>query len=180
MDRMQHNRAVRQLCAALRSTGLATWTLASYQTTDSTEPEPAVNGFTREVLTASRSMLYACECLEDALSPERPSLPDEGEPGTVLCRAAWQTIRSWRRPTGTTADRDHIIEHLTAATEALGQAAYNLSFQAREPCGERLSTARSHLTEATSYLTKACRAPAADPGLPQSAPMRSEADGGTA
>lgn len=179
MAPMQHNRAVRQLCSALRSTGLATWGLASYQTTDSTGPRPAVNGFTREVLTAARSMLYACECLEYALSAERPGLPDAGEPGTVLCRAAWQTIRSWRHPKGTTADRDHITGQLTTATEALAQAAHNLSFQAHELCGERLSAARSHLSEAACYLTKARHTPSPDPCSPKSAPARPEAAGGT-
>lgn len=179
MAPMQHNRAVRQLCSALRSTGLATWGLACYQTTDSTGPGPAVTSFTREVLTAARSMLYACECLEDALSAERPSLPDESEPGTILCRAAWKTIRSWRRPTGTTADRDHITGQLTTATEALAQAAHNLSFQAHQPCAERLSTAHSHLSQAACCLTKARHTPSPDPRPPKSAPAQPKARGGT-
>jgi hypothetical protein len=160
MEPREHTRAVRQLCSALRNTGVATWGLAYYQTTDSTEPATAVTHFRQEVIAASRSMLNASECLEDALAAERRGVPNENEPGEVLCRTAWKTIRSWRRPTGTTADRDLVIEQLTQATETLGQAAHNLSFQAPEARGERLCTARSYLTDAAFCLTKARHAPA--------------------
>jgi hypothetical protein len=178
MEPREHNRAVRQLCSALRNVGVATWGLAYYQTTDSTAPEHAITHFLQEVITASRSMLNASECLEDALAAERRGVPDESEPGEVLCRAAWKTIRSWRRPVGTTADRDHVIEQLTTATEALGQAARNLSFQAQEACGDRLGTACSHLSDATFCLTNACRVPAIDPCPSHSAHVRPGIDGG--
>ena len=173
-----HSRAVRHLCFALRDVGLGTWGLAYYQTTDTGAPSSVMTDFLQQVTAASESMLIAFGRLEDVLPAEPLSLPDSSDPGTALCQAARQAIRSWRRPTGTTADREQVIRQLKAATEALAQGARGLSFQAQDPYGDRLVTVCSYLSQATSSLTSTLQDPAADPNLPNPANVRPEAHGG--
>lgn len=155
MDPAGHGRAVSQLYSALRDLGIAARGLARYQTADG-PPGPAAGQFAAHLTRSSRLLLDANSRLDGVLAAEGiGGLPDDGEPGTVLCRAARDAILAWRQPAGTEADRDATVKLLITATWFLAVGALSLAVYAPRHRAFGLRAAANCLAEVTACLTLA-------------------------
>jgi len=155
MDPAEHNRAISQLYSVLRDLGIATRGLARYQTTGN-PARPASLDFRRLVAASADQLLRASESLDCVLAAEGlGTVPDPDEAGALLCRATRNAIISWRRPTGTGAERDTTVERLISAIGFLGAATRNLATHAPRRRAIELHTVAAILGEVTACLSKA-------------------------
>jgi hypothetical protein len=163
----RHSRAIGQIYSTLRDLGIATRGLARYQIAD---PGPVSAQFTQQITVSARRLLDAWEHLDGELAAEGlGTLPDDSEPGTVLCRAARNAILAWRQPEGTAADRNTTVEHLTTAIWFLAIGALNLAGYAPRRRTIKLRAVANGLAEVAACLTQAIQAPAHDPAPGQDA-----------
>ena len=155
MEPAEHGRAVSQLYSTLRDLGIATRGLARYQTAG-TSPGPAAGEFPHH-LTRSAGLLFdADRRLDGVLAAESlGTLPDDDEPGTLLCRAARDAILAWRQPTGTAADRDTTVKVLITAIWFLAVGALGLAVYAPRHRTFELRAVANTLAEVTACLTLA-------------------------
>jgi hypothetical protein len=155
MDPAEHNRAISQLYSVLRDLGIATRGLARYQTTGNPAC-PASPDFRRLVAASANQLLRASESLDCVLAAEGlGTVPDPDEAGALLCRATRNAIISWRRPTGTGAERNTTIERLISAIGFLGAATRSLATHAPRRRAIELHTVAAILGEVTACLSKA-------------------------
>jgi hypothetical protein len=160
MDPAASGRAISQLHSVLRDLGIATRGLARYQTTGHPR-DPASPEFPRLVAAGAQQLLEAWESLDGVLAAEGPGpVPDPGEPGAVLCRAARTAITAWRQPAGSSADRDTTIERLITAIGCLCAATQCLVTCAPRQPTMKLHAADACLAKATACLTRAIQPPA--------------------
>ena len=163
MDPAEHNRAISQLYSVLRDLGIATRGLARYQTTGNPAC-PASLDFRRLVAASADQLLRASESLDCVLAAEGlGTVPDPDEAGALLCRATRNAIISWRRPTGTGAERDTTVERLISAIGFLGAATRSLATHAPRRRAIELHTVAAILGEVTACLSKASQ-PSQGPG----------------
>jgi hypothetical protein len=157
-----HARAVSQMYSVLRDLGIAVRGLARYQTAG-TPPAPASPQFTPYLAASDRWLLDAWQHLDGVLAAEGlGTLPDAGEPGTVLCHAVRNAILAWRQPEGTAADRDTTVEHLITAIWFLAIGALSLAAYAPRRRTIELHAVANSLAEAAACLTQAIQEPADD------------------
>ena len=153
-----HARAVSQMYSVLRDLGIAARGLARYQTAG-TPPTPASPQFASYLTASDRWLLDAWQHLDGVLAAEGlGTLPDDGEPGTVLCQAARNAILSWRQPEGTAADSDTTVEHLITAIWFLAIGALSLAAYAPRRRTIELRAVANSLAEAAACLTQAVQA----------------------
>jgi hypothetical protein len=163
LDPARHQRAVSQLYSVLRDLGIAARGLAAWQA-PGTPTGPVPREFARHVTAGARRLLDAWNCLDGVLAFEGLSpLPDPGEPGAALCHAARNVIPAWRRPSGTSADRDTTIRHFITATGYVSAATLGLASYAPRRTAIDLRAARASLAEATANMSAAIEGTAADP-----------------
>jgi len=156
MESTGHGRAVSQLYSTLRDLGIATRGLASYQMADA----PPDAEFRWHVTRGARSLLDANSRLEGVLAAESlSSVPDDHEPGILLCRAARNAILAWRQPIGTAADRDATVKLLITAIWFLAVGALGLAVYAPRHRILELRAAANCLAEVTACLTLAIQKP---------------------
>jgi hypothetical protein len=160
-----HARAVSQMYSVLRDLGIAARGLARYQTAG-TPPTPASAQFASNLTASDRWLLDAWQHLDGVLAAEGlGTLPDGGEPGTVLCQAARNAILAWRQPEGTAADRDATVEHLITAIWFLAIGALILAAYAPRRRTIELRAVANSLAEVAACLTQAVQ-PATDDNTP--------------
>jgi hypothetical protein len=170
LDPGTHHRAVRQLSSAVRDLGIAARGLTAWQLAGS-PPGATPAGLAGHVSSAAELLLSAWSRFSDVLAFEGAGeLPDPDEPGAVLCRAARDTILAWRRPSGTSHDRDTVLRQLTAATGFLSAAMASLAACAPRHRAIALQAAGTDLTAAITCLSEAIGetgcGPATGPGRP--------------
>ena len=108
-------------------------------------------------------MVDAWQHLDGVLAAEGlGTLPDDGEPGTVLCQAARSAILAWREPEGTAADCDTTVEHLITAIWFLAIGALSLAAYAPRRRTIELRAVANSLAEVAACLTQAIQEPADD------------------
>jgi hypothetical protein len=170
MSPAEHNRALSQLHSILRDLGIATRSLAHYQTTGH-PADPAPPGFPQHVAASAERLLDACQHLDDVLAAEGlGSVPDLDESGAMLCQAARAAITAWRHPVGTSTERDTTIEQFITAVGFLAAAALSLTADARRRHTISLRAVAASMTGVTACLSKALPADAsahADPEIPR-------------
>jgi hypothetical protein len=171
MEPAESGRAVGQLSSVLRDLGIATRGLARYQITGH-PADPAPLGFSRLVASGAEHLLEAWQRLDGVVAAEGfGPVPDPGEPGAVLCGAARTAIIAWRRPAGTSADRDATVGWLITAIGYLSTATRCLITRAARQRTIELCGVDADLVQASTCLARAMRLPAGDP------PPRSGRDG---
>ena len=144
--------------SVLRDLGIAARGLARYQTAG-TPPAPASPQFAPHLTASDRWLLDAWQHLDGVLAVEGlGTLPDDGEPGTVLCQAARNAILAWRQPEGTAADRDATVEHLITAIWFLAIGALSLAAYAPRRRTIELRAVANSLAEVAACLTQAIQA----------------------
>jgi hypothetical protein len=154
MDLLAHNRAVWQLRSVLRDLDVATRGVARYRVTEGSPP--ADLGFRSRVTAVSQLLFKASNDLGGVPTGKGTnSVPDDGDPGAVLCQAAREVIRAWRQPRGGRACRDAAIEQFAAALAALAQAARGLADRARPPLADHLRAVHECLGDAIFCLAGA-------------------------
>jgi hypothetical protein len=152
MEPAEHSRAISQLYSTLRDLGIATRGLARYHTS----PGPAPADFPRHLTRSARLLLDANQRLDGVLAAEGlGTLPDEAEPGTLLCRATRDAILAWRQPEGTAAERDTTVSLLITALWFLAVGALSLAVYAPRYRTFELRAAANCLAEVTACLTLA-------------------------
>ena len=172
-----HARAVSQMYSVLRDLGIAVRGLARYQTAG-TPPAPASPQFAQHLTASDRWLLDAWQHLDGVLAAEGlGTLPDDGEPGTVLCQAARNAILAWRQPEGTAADRDTTIEHLITAIWFLAIGALSLAAYAPRRRTIELRAVANSLAEVAACLTQAVQAATDDNAPGQSTEPARNLDG---
>jgi hypothetical protein len=156
-------RAISQLHSVLRDLGIATRGLARYQTTGH-PADPAPPGYSRLVASGAKHLLEAWQRLDGVIAAEGfGPVPDPDEPGAVLCRAAQTAIIAWRRPAGTSADREATIGWLITAIGYLSAATQCLIACAARQRTIELCGVDADLVQASTCLARAMRLPADDP-----------------
>jgi hypothetical protein len=155
MDPASHNLAISQLYSILRDLGIATKGLARYQTTGH-PASPASQDFRQLVASSAERLLRASESLDGVPAAEGlEAVPDPEEPGTLLCRATRNAITAWRQPSGTSAERDAIVEPLITAIGFLSAATRSLATYAPRRRTIELHAVAAILGEVTARLAKA-------------------------
>jgi hypothetical protein len=155
LDPHRHDRAVSQLYSTLRDTGIAARGLAAWHP-DSDQPGTAPGEFVRHVTAAAGWLLTAWHGLEGVLAAEGIGLlPDPDEPGAALCHAARGTIRAWRQPSGTAADRDTAVRRLITAVGFLSAGALGLATYGPPDRAADLQAVCAGLAEVTADLAAA-------------------------
>jgi hypothetical protein len=159
MDPAEFGRAVSQLHSVLRDLGIATRGLGRFQTTGH-PADPAPPEFSQLVAAGAQQLLNGWESLDGVVASEGLGpVPDPGEPGTVLCRAARNAIAAWRQPAGSAADRDATLERLVAAIGFLSAATRSLITYAPRQRTIELHAVDAALAEATATLARAIQPP---------------------
>jgi hypothetical protein len=153
LDPDRHHRAVSQLYSTVRDLGIAVRGLAAWQPAGPS-PGTAPAEFERHVTAAAEVLLLsAWSRFTDVLDFEGAGgLPDPDEPGTALCYAARDAILSWRRPSGSSHDRDATLRQLIAASESLSAAIASLATCAPRQRAIGLQAAGADLARATTSL----------------------------
>jgi hypothetical protein len=165
METAQFNRVLSQLYSVLRDLGIATRGLARYQITEN-PADPASLSFPQHVQAGAQHLLNTWQRLDGVLIAEDfDPVPDPEEPGAALCQAARTAITAWRRPAGTSTDRDTTMERLVAALGFLAAAAKNLAAYAPRQRTIELLMVGTGLAEATACLRRAIQARADDAAL---------------
>ena len=160
IDPAKLGRAISQLHSVLRDLGIATRGLVRFETTGH-PADPAPPGFSQLVEAGAQRLLMGWESLDGVIAAEGLGpVPDPGEPGAVLCRAARNAITAWRQPTGSGADRDATIERLIAAIGYLSAASRCLITYAPQQRTIELHAVDAALAEATASLARAIQPPA--------------------
>jgi hypothetical protein len=156
LDPDRHHRAISQLYSTVRDLGIAVRGLAAWQPADSS-PGAAPAEFGRLVTAAAEVLLLsAWSRFADVLDFEGAGgLPDPDEPGTALCYAARDAILSWRRPSGSSHDRDATLRQLITATGSLSAAMASLATCAPRHRAIGLQAAGADLAGAIASLTTA-------------------------
>jgi hypothetical protein len=156
LDPDRHRRAVSQLYSTVRDLGIAVRGLAAWQPAGP-PPGAAPAGLGRHVTSAAELLrLSAWSRFTGVLDFEGAGgLPDPDEPGTALCRAARDAILSWRRPSGSSHDRDATIRQLIAALGSLSTATASLAACAPRQRTISLQAAGADLAAAITSLTAA-------------------------
>jgi hypothetical protein len=164
LDPDRHRRAVSQLYSTVRDLGIAARGLAAWQPAGSS-PGAAPAEFGRLVTSAAELLLLsAWSRFTDVLDFERAGeLPDPDEPGTALCHAARDAILSWRRPSGSSHDRDATLRRLIAAIGCLSAAMASLAACAPRHRAISLQAAGADLAAAITSLTAAIGEDSCDP-----------------
>ena len=156
MEPIGHGRAASQLYSTLRDLGIATRGLARYETADA-PPDPE---FRSHITRGARLLLDANSRLDGVLAAEGlGSVPDDREPGILLCGAARNAILAWRQPAGTSADRDATVKLLITAVWFLAVGALGLAVYAPRHRIFELRTVANCLAEVTACLTLAIQKP---------------------
>jgi hypothetical protein len=164
LDPRRHDRAVSQLHSVLRDAGIAARGLAAWRP-DGDPPGPAAGEFARHVTAAAGWLLTAWNSLDGVLAAEGIApLPDPDEPGAVLCHAARITVRAWRQPSGTAADRDATVRRLITVTGFLSAGALGLATYAPPRRAAALQAVCAYLAEVTADLAAAVQDTGNDPG----------------
>jgi hypothetical protein len=159
MDPAESGRAASQLHSVLRDLGIATRGLARFQT-NGRPADPAPLEFSRLVAAGAQRFVEAWESLDGVVAAEGlGAVPDPGEPGAVLCRAARNTITAWRQPTGTSEDRDTTVRRLIAATGYLSAATQCLITFAPRQRAIALRAVDAAMAAATARLSGAIQPP---------------------
>jgi len=159
LDPAKLGRAVSQLHSVLRDLGIATSGLGRFQITGH-PADPAPPGFSQLVEAGAQRLLNGWESLNGVVAAEGLGpVPDPGEPGAVLCRAARNAITAWRHPAGTSADRDATVERLVAAIGYLSAATRCLITYAPRQRAIELQAVDAALAEATARLARAIQPP---------------------
>lgn len=156
MDPAGHGRALSQLHSILRDLGIATRSLARYQTTGY-PADPPPPDFPQHVAASAERLLDACQQLDGVLAAEGLGpVPDLGEPGAMLCRAARTAITAWRQSADTSAERDITVEQLITAVGFLAAAGRSLTV-----CAPRRRTiCLPEVAAILTGVTAACPGPA--------------------
>jgi hypothetical protein len=164
LDPDRHRRAISQLYSTVRDLGIAVRGLAAWQPAGSS-PGAAPVEFGRHVTSATESLLLsAWSRFSGVLDFEGAGgLPDPDEPGTALCHAARDTILAWRRPSGSSHDRDVALRQLIAAIGSLSTAMASLAACAPRHRAISLQAAGNDLAAAITSLTAALEEPGYGP-----------------
>ncbi len=172
----RHQRAVSQLYSTLRDLGIAARGLSAWQVPGTPEG-PAAREFTRHVTSGSRWYLGACICLDGVLAFEGlGAVPDPDEPGAALCRAARDVILAWRRPAGSSEDRDATVRAFITATGLVAAGALGLAAYAARRTFIGLQSVIACLAEVVADLSAAAGEPPADPACDNGASRPLPAD----
>lgn len=158
MEPAEHSRAISQLYSTLRDLGIAARGLARYQTADVSPGPVTGEDFPRHLTRSARLMFDANSRLDGVLAAEGlGTLPDDSEPGTLLCHTARHVILAWRQPAGTAADRDTTVKLLITAIWFLTVGALSLAVYAPRHRTFELRAVANCLAEVTACLTLAIK-----------------------
>jgi hypothetical protein len=149
------SRALSQLYSILRDLGIAARGLARFELAGY-PADPAPPDFDQLIEASARQLLNTEVKLDDVVAVEGLGpVPDPREPGAVLCSAVRTTITAWRRPSGTSAERDATVEQLVATVEFLAAATMSLIDQAPRRRAIDLRAVATSLNEIAARLSKA-------------------------
>jgi hypothetical protein len=159
LDPAGFSRTLSQLYSILRDLGIATGGLGCYQTAGH-PAEPVSPDFPLLLEQSAQQLQRAGLSLTGVVAAEGVrSVLDPDEPGATLCRAARSAIIAWRKPVGTSDERDATIAHLADALESLADAALSLTAYAPRRWAIALRGVAASLTAAVGILIRAIQPP---------------------